>query len=80
VVAACFFLVFPETKGKSLEEIAEIFGDRVAYSERVGAVTTSNATEKEDMMGETGAVVMKKRGNDDDDDGAEEARAVHIER
>ncbi|KAF1989064.1 MFS transporter [Aulographum hederae CBS 113979] len=40
VAAASFFLFYPETKGKSLEEIAEIFGDSVAYQEKVGDVAT----------------------------------------
>ena len=36
VAALSFFTIYPETKGKTLEEIAEIFGDTVAYNEHIG--------------------------------------------
>ncbi|KAL6242160.1 hypothetical protein RBB50_011072 [Rhinocladiella similis] len=41
VAALAFFTIFPETKGKTLEEIAEVFGDDVAFTEYVG--TPGNA-------------------------------------
>lgn len=36
VAAGCFFVFYPETKGKTLEEMAELFGDRVAFTEFIG--------------------------------------------
>lgn len=36
LAALSFFTIYPETKGKTLEEIAELFGDVVAYSEHIG--------------------------------------------
>jgi len=33
LAAFCFFTIYPETKGKTLEEIAEVFGDTVAFRE-----------------------------------------------
>ena len=36
VAAFCFFVFYPETRGKTLEEMAELFGDRVAFSEYIG--------------------------------------------
>jgi hypothetical protein len=29
VAAACYFFLFPETKGKTLEQIDELFGDQL---------------------------------------------------
>ncbi|KAK5213832.1 hypothetical protein LTR99_010373 [Exophiala xenobiotica] len=50
VAALTFFLIYPETKGKTLEEIAEVFGDHVAFTEYVG--TAGN-----------GATVTRKEAN-----------------
>ncbi|CAM1507952.1 Fc.00g048000.m01.CDS01 [Cosmosporella sp. VM-42] len=44
VSSAVFFLVFPETKGKTLEEITEIFGDKVAFREHIGNASPATTT------------------------------------
>lgn len=36
VAALCFFLFYPETKGKTLEEMADLFGDNIAFTEYLG--------------------------------------------
>ena len=36
VAAFSFFMFYPETRGKTLEEMAELFGDKVAFTEYIG--------------------------------------------
>ena len=45
VSCAAFFLIFPETKGKTLEEITEIFGDKIAFNEHIGTGVLSPTTD-----------------------------------
>ncbi|EHY53514.1 hypothetical protein HRR83_003719 [Exophiala dermatitidis] len=40
--AFCFFVFYPETKGKTLEEMADLFGDNVAFSEYIGTTATGS--------------------------------------
>ncbi|CRG91958.1 Facilitated trehalose transporter Tret1 [Talaromyces islandicus] len=35
VAAFCFFMFYPETQGKTLEEIAELFGDDLVFTEHI---------------------------------------------
>lgn len=53
--AIVVFAIFPETKGKSLEEIAQIFGDEVVVADlnRVQEKVADNAEEHEQVE-ETG--------------------------
>jgi hypothetical protein len=48
VAALCFFTIYPETKGKTLEEIAEIFGDTIAFTEHIGSGATGEVKDIED--------------------------------
>ncbi|KAJ2970525.1 hypothetical protein NQ176_g8148 [Zarea fungicola] len=49
-----YFLVFPETKGKTLEEITEIFGDKVAFNEHIGTLSpASDDTQETDKDGKS---------------------------
>jgi hypothetical protein len=52
VAAVCFFTIYPETKGKTLEEIAEIFGDTVAFTERIGHGAVAKDLEDKPGTGE----------------------------
>ncbi|KPI35193.1 High-affinity glucose transporter [Cyphellophora attinorum] len=36
VAAFCFFIFYPETKGKTLEEMAALFGDDLAFTDHLG--------------------------------------------
>ncbi|KAJ4522623.1 hypothetical protein HRR83_001113 [Exophiala dermatitidis] len=53
VAAATFFLIYPETKGKTLEEIAEIFGDDVAFTEYIGTAGTATTVAQKEAHLET---------------------------
>jgi hypothetical protein len=51
LAALSFFTIYPETKGKTLEEIAELFGDTIAYTERIG----NGAGDAKDIEDKSGA-------------------------
>ncbi|KAL1978157.1 hypothetical protein VTN31DRAFT_1016 [Thermomyces dupontii] len=46
VAAFSFFVFYPETRGKTLEEIAELFGDDLAFSEYIGSGSSQNSVAK----------------------------------
>ncbi len=45
LAAFCFFTIYPETKGKTLEEIAEVFGDTIAFREYITQPGTTGLKE-----------------------------------
>ncbi|KAH8693572.1 MFS transporter [Talaromyces proteolyticus] len=64
VAAFCFFMFYPETRGKTLEEIAELFGDDLAFTEYIG---TQNEQSE-------GVIISKTQARDSD-----EVQEEHIE-
>ncbi|KAL2411316.1 MFS-type transporter criB [Exophiala dermatitidis] len=74
--AFCFFVFYPETKGKTLEEMADLFGDNVAFSEYIGTrATGSGAGAGVNLAAHKAAVADV---DDADADHLEDTAAEHV--
>ncbi|KAI1613513.1 MFS transporter [Exophiala viscosa] len=46
VAALTYYFFYPETRGKTLEEMAELFGEEVAFTDHISSVTTKENGDK----------------------------------